>query len=84
MSEVVLFYHNRFINNTAQARVAGGGQWDAGYLIGGNFWSATWGRQVQRPEPGRLPRCRPIRGHALLSRGPLGASESIDHYPLIT
>jgi parallel beta-helix repeat protein len=84
LSQRILLYHNRFINNTIQSRVSPGGQWDAGYLIGGNFWSDYLGtdncsglNQDQCPDPdqfGDTPYCM---------GAPPGASESMDHYPLM-
>jgi hypothetical protein len=84
LSAGVLFYHNRFLNNTGQAFVTPGGQWDGGYLIGGNFWSDYSGSdncsgpsQDACPDPdkfGDTPYCLP---------GPPGVSEAMDHYPLM-
>lgn len=84
-SAMVTVYHNRFLNNTVQARVSPRGAYDAGYLIGGNYWSdyagvdvCTGPNQDQCTGPdayGDTPYCL----------GPLdGQSEAADRYPLMT
>ena len=79
-----MVYHNRFINNTVQARVGLSGAFDAGYLIGGNFWSDYDGpdlcggpNQDQCPGPdgyGDTAYCLPGFG---------APTWALDHYPLV-
>ena len=80
----VSLYHNRFLNNTVQARVSQGAAWDAGYLVGGNFWSDYVGKdacsgpnQDVCPDPdefGDTPYCL---------GAPPGVSEAVDRFPLM-
>jgi parallel beta-helix repeat protein len=80
----VTVYHNRFINNTVQASVTPGGLYDAGYLIGGNYWSDYQGKDECTGYAQDICTGPDLYGDTPYCLGAMGVSaESVDHYPLM-
>ena len=75
-----MLYHNRFLNNTNQARDWNGtNRWDDGYPSGGNYWSDFSGTDWYRG-PGQ-----DIPGSDGIGDTPYGIdTDGIDRYPLVS
>jgi parallel beta-helix repeat protein len=83
-SSAVTVYHNRFLNNTVQASLTPGGLYDAGYLIGGNYWSDYAGKDDCTGYAQDTCTGPDLYGDTPYCLGAMGVSaESVDHYPLV-